>query len=179
MGNLSLNASASSWVRRFAPLVRSGGAVLDLACGRGRHARLFLDRGHPVTALDRDVAQAVLADGAERIAADLEDGSPWPLAGRGFAGIVVSNYLWRPLFPAILAALEPGGVLIYETFAVGNEVFGRPRNPAHLLGRGELLERCRPLQVVAFEDGIAGQAVQRLCALRAAAPVPLNPGSGE
>ena len=128
----------SAWIERFAPLVRSGGAVLDLACGGGRHSRLFLDRGHPVTALDRDIAQAHLADGAEMIEADLENGSPWPLAGRRFAAVVVANYLWRPLFPQLLDSLDAGGVLLYETFALGNEAFGRPRNPDHLLERGEL-----------------------------------------
>ncbi|MGD9538375.1 MAG: class I SAM-dependent methyltransferase [Alphaproteobacteria bacterium] len=146
---------ASSWVVRFAPFVRAGGPVLDLACGGGRHARLFLGLGHPVTALDRDTAalgglpRAALL---EVVQADLEDGSPWPLAGRRFAGIVVANYLHRPLFPAILAALEPGGILIYETFAAGNERFGRPRNPDHLLKSGELLDIVRDrLEVIAYE----------------------------
>ncbi|WP_217424110.1 bifunctional 2-polyprenyl-6-hydroxyphenol methylase/3-demethylubiquinol 3-O-methyltransferase UbiG [Magnetospirillum sp. UT-4] len=156
----------SPWITRFAPLVRAGGAVLDLACGGGRHTLLFLDRGHPVTALDRDPGQAPAA--AERIAADLEDGSPWPLPGRRFAALVVTNYLWRPLFPHLLAALEEGGVLLYETFARGNEAFGRPRNPDHLLERGELLRLTAGLTVVAFEDGILDDraVVQRLCAVR-------------
>jgi len=135
--------------------VRAGGPVLDLACGSGRHARLFLGLGHPVTALDRDaeaLAGLPRAVMLEVIRADLEDGSPWPLAGRRFAAIVVANYLHRPLFPAILAALEPGGVLIYETFAAGNERFGRPRNPDHLLKPGELLDIVRGrLDVIAYE----------------------------
>lgn len=164
----------SPWVHRFAPLVRTGGPVLDLACGGGRHARLFLERGHPVTALDRDVS-GTEAPGAELVAADLEDGSPWPLPGRAFAGIVVTNYLWRPLFPALATALEPGGVLIYETFAAGNEAFGRPRNPEHLLRRGELLTLADGLSVAAYEDGIIeGRAViQRICAINGDWPVPL------
>lgn len=165
----------SGWVRRFASLVRPGGAVLDLACGSGRHARLFLARGHKVTALDRELAglgELRHAPGLEAIQADLE-GAPWPLAGRAFAAVVVANYLWRPLFPHILAALESDGVLIYETFARGNARFGRPRNPEFLLAPGELLETVRGrLQVIAFEQGVTETprpaAVQRLCAVNRA-----------
>ena len=166
----------SSWVKRFAPLVRAGGTVLDVAAGRGRHARFFLDRGHRVTAVDRDAA--LLADfpaGIETIAADLEDGSPWPLAGRRFDAVIVINYLHRPLFPALLAALAPGGVLIYETFGRGNERFGRPAHPDFLLEPAELLVAFgQDLQVVAYECGrVEAEAhrprpavVQRLCAVR-------------
>ena len=146
----------SPWVVRFADLVRRGAEVLDLACGSGRHCRVFLDLGHPVTALDRDLSRLAPArdtPGLTAIEADLEDGSPWPLAGRLFGAVVVTNYLYRPLFPKILAALEPGGVLIYETFALGNERFGKPRNPDHLLAAGELLEAVRgSLKVIAYED---------------------------
>lgn len=172
MGTDPLNTAPSPWVARFAPLVRSGGPVLDLACGGGRHSRLFLDRGHGVTAVDRDIAQSRLAEGAQLLGADLEDGSPWPLPGRRFAGVVVTNYLWRPLFPHLVEALEPDGVLIYETFALGNEAYGRPRNPDHLLGRGELLRLAGELTVVAFEDGVVDDraVVQRLCAVRGAGP---------
>ncbi|CAA7617690.1 bifunctional 2-polyprenyl-6-hydroxyphenol methylase/3-demethylubiquinol 3-O-methyltransferase UbiG [Magnetospirillum sp. SS-4] len=175
MGTDPFKTEASPWIRRFAPLVRQGGAVLDVACGGGRHSRLFLDRGHPVTAVDRDIAQARLADGALRIEADLENGAPWPLAGRRFAGVVVTNYLWRPLFPHLLDSLEAGGALLYETFALGNESFGRPRNPDHLLGRGELLDLARGLTVVAFEDGIEDgrKVVQRLAAVNGAGPAAL------
>ncbi|MGE5476182.1 MAG: class I SAM-dependent methyltransferase [Bacteroidales bacterium] len=167
-------ADASPWVARFAPLVRPGGSVLDVACGGGRHCRLFTGRGHRVTGIDRDIA-AARADGATLVAADLEDGSPWPLPGQRFDAVVVTNYLWRPLFPALRAALAEGGVLIYETFALGNEAFGRPRNPDHLLRRGELLELAQGLAVVAFEDGIAdGRGViQRLCAVNGPGPYPL------
>jgi hypothetical protein len=110
-----------------------------LAAGGGRHSRLFLDLGYPVTALDRDVARLAEIKGAEIVAADLEDGSPWPLEGRRFAGIVVTNYLYRPILPRIAAALGDGGVLIYETFGLGQERYGKPRNPEHLLKPGELL----------------------------------------
>jgi SAM-dependent methyltransferase len=160
-------------VLRFAGRVPQGGPVLDLACGMGRHARLFLARGHPVTAIDRDlsgIADLAGAPGLEAIEADLENGTPFPLAGRRFAAVVVTNYLYRPLFPALVAAVAPGGVLIYETFARGNEDFGRPRNPEHLAKPGDLLEAVRGrLRVVAYEDLIdqapKPAARQRLCAV--------------
>lgn len=165
---------ASPWVERFAPLVPEGGPVLDLACGGGRHTRLFLDRGHPVTAVDSDLSQ--LADGGpesalERIEADLEDGRAFPLGERRFASVVVTNYLFRPLLPSIVAAVAPGGLLIYETFARGNERFGRPSNPDFLLKPGELLDAVRGhLRVIAYEDLIVEvprpAAVQRICATR-------------
>ena len=165
------NRTPSPWVVRFAPLVRAGGAVLDVAAGGGRHARHFLSRGHPVTALDRAVAALEDLDGAEVVQADLEDGTPWPLAGRRFAAVVVVNYLHRPLLGALLAALEPGGVLIYESFAAGNETFRRVRDTGHLLHAGELLDwAAGRLQVVAYEHGIEARqpqpcVVQRLCAV--------------
>lgn len=166
----------SRWVVRFAALIPPGGAVLDVACGSGRHARYLLGRSHPVAALDRDISglTALKSEpGLEAIEADLEDGSPWPLAGRQFAGVVVTDYLYRPLFPALVAAVAAGGVLIYETFAVGNERFGRPSNPAFLLRPGELLEAVRgALRVVAYEDGAVETprqaAIQRICAVRQA-----------
>jgi SAM-dependent methyltransferase len=165
----------SAWVARFAPMVPEGGTVLDVACGAGRHARMFRDRGHPVVVLDRDVVKVsdMAADpDVEIVARDLESGRPWPLEGRTFAGVVVVNYLHRPLFPALVRSVAPGGVLIYETFAAGNERFGRPRNPDFLLHREELLISVRPeLQVIAFED-LEEQAPrhavkQRVVALRA------------
>lgn len=149
-------SNASPWVLRFAGLVPAGGPVLDLACGGGRHARLFLERGHPVTALDVDLARLGALAGhprLEAIAADLEGAATWPLPGRRFAGVIVTNYLHRPLFPAIVGAVAPGGALIYETFAAGNERFGRPRNPDHLLKPGELLDAVHgALEVVAYEN---------------------------
>lgn len=164
----------SPWVMRFAPLIHPGGPTLDLACGAGRHSRQLLGLGHPVTAIDRDAAAlgalAVLS-GVEAIVADLEGDQPWPLASRRFAGIVVTNYLHRPLFSAILGALEPAGILIYETFAAGNEQFGRPRNPDHLLNPGELLEVVRgTCEVIAYEFLEVSlprpAVVQRICARR-------------
>ena len=168
----------SEWVSRFATLVPAGRPVLDVACGSGRHSLLFLERGHPVTAIDRDAAQLKLAaetPGLTVIEADLEDGSPWPLADLRFGGVVVSNYLWRPLFATLIAALEPGGALIYETFALGNERFGRPRNPDHLLKPGELLEAVRGrLRVVAYEDierpPPKPARIQRICAVSPGQP---------
>ncbi|KAA0597706.1 SAM-dependent methyltransferase [Azospirillum lipoferum] len=176
----------SPWVERFAPLVRAGGSVLDLACGGGRHLRLFRRHGHPVVGLDRDlggVADLEGVAGVMLVEADLESGdsgqspTPLPVDGR-FAGIVVTNYLHRPLFPAILAALEPGGLLIYETFADGNARFGRPSSPDFLLRPGELLETVRGrLQVVAFEQGELSvpkpAVVQRICAVAGTDPLPI------
>ncbi|MFQ5958712.1 MAG: class I SAM-dependent methyltransferase [Alphaproteobacteria bacterium] len=150
------SSAPSPWVERFAPLVPAGAAVLDVACGGGRHTRLFLARGHPVTAIDRDLTDLDLAadtPGLTLIEADLEAGAPWPLGDARFGGVVVINYLHRPLFPALVAALAPGGALIYDTFAAGNERYGRPRNPDHLLRSGELLEAVGgALRVVAYEE---------------------------
>lgn len=143
----------SPWIARWAPLVSPGGLVLDVAAGGGRHCRLFAARGHHVVAVDRDISALVGAGAAEILSADLEDGSPWPLPGRRFSAVVVTNYLHRPLWPALLGAIEPGGVLLYETFMVGNERFGKPSNPAFLLRDGELLDIAREagLSVVAYE----------------------------
>ena len=146
----------SVWVQRFADRIPAGGPVLDLAAGGGRHTRFLLGRGHAVIAVDRDVTG--LADlGANPaltiLAGDLEDGRPWPLGDRRFAGVVVTNYLHRPLLPAIVSAVAPGGCLIYETFAAGNERFGKPSNPDFLLHAGELLEAVRgQLTVLAYEN---------------------------
>jgi len=172
--------AASAWVARFAPLVASGARVLDLACGYGRHARFFAARGAHVLAVDRDVAALATLAGEARIATralDLEAGR-WPLPGERFDAIVVANYLHRPLFPSLLAALAEDGVLIYETFARGNEAYGRPSNPDFLLEPGELLQlAARGLTVVAFEQGVVstpdpGAVVQRLAAVGPGRPWP-------
>ncbi len=167
----------SAWVMRFAALIPANGTVLDVTCGGGRHTRWLLERGHGVATIDRDVSAVEdLADRAEVVQADLEDGSPWPFQGRRFDGVVVANYLWRPLFPQLFDWLAPGGVLIYETFGRGNERFGRPRNPDHLLAHGELLEMVHgKLQVVAYEEGITPKpaVVQRICAVKSDEPVTL------
>jgi SAM-dependent methyltransferase len=159
----------SPWVVRWSHLVPAGGAVLDLACGRGRHLRWFAGRGHPVVGVDRDAeAIASLHGVGETLQADIENG-PWPLAGRQFAAVVVTNYLWRPLFPRILQAVAPGGVLLHETFAQGNETVGKPSRPDFLLAPGELLRAYGELRVVAFEDGFLEEPprfVQRIAAVR-------------
>ncbi|MGD1880103.1 MAG: class I SAM-dependent methyltransferase [Kiloniellaceae bacterium] len=162
---------------RFAALVAPGAPVLDLACGGGRHTRLFLERGHPVLAVDRDLSRLAAPEGdphLEVLACDLETGqgeagSLPAFFQRRFGAIVVTNYLHRPLFGPIAEALAPGGVLIYETFAQGNERFGKPSNPHFLLYDGELLEAFQDrLTIVAYENVIvekpAPAAVQRLCA---------------
>ena len=175
--------SPSPWIVRFAHLVPANARVLDLACGRGRHARFFAGRGCRVLAVDRDAAAvAALAEstGVETAVLDLEAGT-WPLAGERFDAIVVANYLHRPLLPHLLAALTDEGVLLYETFARGNEAYGRPSNPAFLLEPGELLRMVEGrLAVVAFEEGLVPRAgglcvLQRIAAVgsRAGKPRPL------
>lgn len=172
----------SAWVARHAGLVPAGGPVLDLACGDGRHARYFAGRGHPVTAVDIDtagVADLESQPGFRVLRRDLETGE-WPFGADAFAGIVITNYLHRPHFPVLPGTLVPGGVLIIETFATGNERFGRPRNPDFLLTAGELLSAFGPaLQVVAYEHGVEHSprpAVrQRLVAVRGTEPVALSP----
>ena len=162
----------SAWVRHWAVRIPAAGRVLDVACGSGRHLRWFAERGARVTGLDRDAAAVAASQGLGRVlVADLERG-PWPLAGERFDAVVVTNYLWRPLMPSLLASLADGGVLIYETFALGNEAFGRPSNPDFLLRPGELLDVCRGLHVVAYEDGVEGaplRRVQRIVAMNSAA----------
>jgi SAM-dependent methyltransferase len=168
----AINAAPSPWVVRFAPLIPPGARVLDLACGQGRHSRFLAARLCDVVAVDRDAQALAALAGVPRvttIAADLEGGQ-WPLSGQRFDAIVVANYLHRPLMPRLLDALESEGVFLYETFAAGNEVYGRPSNPDHLLAGGELLSLLRePLTIVAFEQGRVGGArpavMQRIAAV--------------
>jgi SAM-dependent methyltransferase len=171
----------SGWVARFVPLIAPG-EVLDLACGGGRHARLLAGAGHQVLAVDRDASalERVAGEGIRTLQHDLEnapDGlASWPFEANRFAGIVVTNYLHRPLFGHILSSLAPGGVLIYETFARGNERFGKPSNPDFLLAPGELLAAMHgdpSLRVIAYEDGFVSlpkpAMVQRICAVKTSA----------
>lgn len=171
--NVHATEQASPWVARWLP-VAPDGEVLDLACGRGRHARLAAGAGHPVLAVDRDPAALLEAGGPGIVTqcVDLEvAGAAWPFAPGRFAAVVVTNYLHRPLFADLAAALQPGGLLIYETFALGNEAFGKPSNPAFLLAPGELLDMARShgLHVLAYEDGVVSKTraarIQRLCAI--------------
>ena len=163
------------------PLIRPGGLVLDLAAGNGRHARILIESGFAVRAVDRDISAFLTLAGpcCEVSQVDLETGAPWPL-GHGYDGIVVTNYLHRPLLPAIANALAPEGILIYETFALGNERLGRPRNPDFLLRPGELLQAFARLTVIAFEEGEITvprpAVVQRIAAVAGAVGrLPENP----
>jgi SAM-dependent methyltransferase len=169
-----MSDTVSPWVRRYAPLI-PGGEVLDLACGSGRHSRHLAALGHAVVAVDRDNEALAAAAGPEITTTEIDleqEGAAWPFGSERFAGIVVTNYLHRPLIADMLASLAPNGVLLYETFADGNAQFGKPSNPAFLLQPGELLEwaRTHGLRVVAFEDGVTdtpkAAMVQRLCAVK-------------
>ena len=172
----------SRWVKRWSHLVKPEGTVLDVACGHGRHAYYFHQLNHPVTLVDRAQAAiesiAIEAHVCEKVVSDIEV-DPWPFAGRQFDAVVVTNYLWRPLMPNLLNSLATNGVFIYETFAAGNETVGKPSRPDFLLQPGELLQICKDLRVVAFEDGFmydkSGQSarfVQRIAAVREAGEKP-------
>ncbi len=171
----------SPWLLRWSRQLTPGARVLDLACGSGRHLRPLAAQGFRLTCVDRDAqALAPLAGLAETLVADLEAG-PWPLGERQFDLVLVTNYLWRPLLPQIVAAVAPGGWLIYETFADGQQSIGRPSRPDFLLQPGELLTACQGLRIVAYEDGFldgtpAGPVnprfVQRVAAVREMAPSP-------
>jgi SAM-dependent methyltransferase len=160
----------SRWVTRFSHLVRPGGRILDVAAGNGRHCQWFLDSEHPVLALDRDLSRlSWLAHPLlERLEADLEASEGWPLGEQTYDAVVVTNYLWRSIFDDIVGAVSHDGVLIYETFAAGNERYGRPRRPEFLLQPGELLARVVPrLEIVAYEHGYSDvpseRVIQRIC----------------
>ena len=159
----------SPWIVRWAHLIAPGSSVLDVACGSGRHLRWLAARGHRVTGIDRDAqALAALREQGEIVEADIENG-PWPLPGRRFDAVIVTNYLWRALLPTLVASVADGGVLLYETFAQGHQRFGKPSNPDFLLRPGELLAAVAGLRVVAYEDGVLSdppRRVQRVAAMR-------------
>ena len=178
MPNPHAGLAPSEWIAKWSHLLAPGATVLDVACGQGRHMQWFEGRGHPVTGVDcsPEATQAASAFG-RTLTADIESG-PWPFAGQAFGAVVVTNYLWRPRMPDIVAAVAPGGVLLYETFAAGNESVGKPSRPDFLLQPGELLAACRELRVVAYEDGFLDQPprfVQRIAAVRAGDTDPAQP----
>src|ERR1700686_4641601 len=156
MSTHEASLAPSRWVVRFSSLVADGARVLDVACGQGRHSRWFAARNCRVVAVDRGTAALeglACVAGVTVVRADLE-GHSWPFEGEKFDAIVVTHYLHRALFPNLLRALADDGVLLYETFARGNEAYGKPSNPDFLLTDGELLTIVgRSLIVVAFEHG--------------------------
>ncbi|MEO7549069.1 MAG: class I SAM-dependent methyltransferase [Ramlibacter sp.] len=163
------NEAPSDWIRRWTHLLPPGATVLDVACGAGRHMRWFHAQNHAVVGVDRsqDAIDSVAPLG-RAVCADIE-GGPWPFRGESFGGVVVTNYLWRPLLPVFVASVAAGGVLLYETFAVGNERVGKPSRPDFLLQPGELLAACAGMQVVAYEDGFRDappRFIQRIAAVR-------------
>jgi SAM-dependent methyltransferase len=176
----------SAWITRWAHLLAPGCNVLDVACGGGRHLAWLAQRGHMVTGVDQSIDSArQVAPDAELVCADIENG-PWPLQTsdgqpRRFGAVVVTNYLWRPVLPTLLASVAPGGVLLYETFADGNAQFGRPSRPDFLLQRGELLRTCAELDVMAYEHGYLAdppRVVQRIAAMRRPVDAAEPPGPG-
>jgi SAM-dependent methyltransferase len=169
--NMPQTAPASPWVTRFLSKTRRGARVLDLACGSGRHIHAALDSGLIVTGIDRDISKSqVFADNdrVTLIEADLESGGPLPFSPASFDAVIVTNYLWRPILSAIVAAVAPNGILIYETFAVGNERFGRPSNPDFLLRPGELIGavhgQLTPIHYEHAQLSAPDRIVQRICA---------------
>ena len=172
MADLPLS-EPSAWVHRWQHLLPPGARVLDVACGSGRHMRWLAQQGHVCTGIDRSAdALASASRYGSTVQADIENG-PWPLLVNGrpqpFDGVLVTNYLWRGLFAVLLQSLAPGGVLLYETFAAGNETVGKPANPDFLLQPGELLRLCQDLRIVAFEDGFLpdpARFVQRIAAIQ-------------
>ena len=174
------HAAPSPWLLRWRHLLAPGAPALDLACGGGRHLRWLHAQGLRVTGVDRDAAALAplrgLA-GAEIVEADIEAG-PWPLGERRFGLVLVTNYLWRPLLPAINAAVAPGGLLVYETFGAGNAAFGRPRRPDFLLAPGELLAACAGLRVLGYEEGVVGDGDASRAIQRVAARRPVRAGEG-
>ena len=181
MSSLGACAGApSAWLLRWQAAIRPGAKALDLACGSGRHVRYLAAQGMQVTAVDRDAqALAGLEAVARVVQADIE-ACPWPLPGESFDLVLVTNYLWRPLLPTIVASVAPGGWLIYETFALGQQTIGRPARAEFLLAPGELLDACHgQLRVIGYEDGfepasadgaVNARYVQHVAAVREAAP---------
>lgn len=167
----------SAWLQRWSHLIAPGSTVLDVACGAGRHMRYLATLGHPVTGVDRNPEDVALAQSSgEVICADIENG-PWPFDGKTFGCVVVTHYLWRPLLPKVVASVAPGGLLIYETFAAGNESVGKPSRPDFLLQPGELIKATEGLRTVAYEDGfeaLPDRFVQRIVAVRDESPKTLQ-----
>jgi SAM-dependent methyltransferase len=161
----------SAWVQRWAHLIAPGSTVLDVACGAGRHMRYLAARGHHVTGVDRNPEAVAFAQASGPvICADIEN-DPWPFVGHTFGCVVVTHYLWRSLLPTLVGSVAPGGVLIYETFAAGNESVGKPSRPDFLLQPGELLKATKSLRTLAYEEGFESSPdrfVQRIVAVRAA-----------
>lgn len=165
----------SAWVQKWAHLITPQGSILDVACGAGRHMQFFAERGYGVTGVDRSPEAIEAAQPwGHAVLADIETGA-WPFENLTFDAVIVTHYLWRDLMPKLIASLAPGGVLVYETFAAGNETVGKPSRPDFLLQAGELLQMCHGLRVVAYENGFLEapeRIIQRIVAIREAPELP-------
>ena len=172
-------SAPSEWVQRYAHLIPAASRVLDVACGSGRHAAFLAALGHHVTGVDRDSeALSRLPAHVTAVHADIEN-APWPLPSAQFDAVVVTNYLWRDLWPQIVGSVRDGGVLIYETFADGNAAYGKPSRPDFLLKPGELLQVCASWHIVAYEHGMRTQpdrVVQRIAAIKSGESAPYQLG---
>jgi SAM-dependent methyltransferase len=174
-GNPHGTGPASDWITRWSHLVPAGAVVLDVAAGAGRHSRWFAERGCQVSAVDRDpAALSLLPPTVTAVVADIEAG-PWPFESESFDALVITNYLWRPLWPHLQAAVKPGGLLLMETFALGHERHGRPANPNFLLRPGELLQVFADWQILGFEDGLLVDPPRRVQRIVVRRPRPFDP----
>ena len=169
----SMNKKPNKWVECYSSLIPSGGSVLDLACGSGRHTGMLLNKGYQVTAVDIDttlIKQNFSNKNLNIVKCDLESLSFWPFEKNSFLGIIVVNYLHRPLFSKIIESLREEGVLVYQTFADGHSRYGKPKNPDYLLKRGELKTVFDSMKIISYQHGYLSypsqSIIQRICCVK-------------